>query len=189
MNRFPTLDRDARLAKPVNAISRKTVGLPLIALAALAGLAPSAQAVDGCQVLLCLAAPSWRSITRCVPPVRQVLRDLAKGKAFPTCAMSGPNNNASHRWASVPDFCPPQYTRAIERANATTFVCDYAGAIAVEVEGSLWARTWWSFAGDTVTEFTPAAKARLGMWDTKFDDDYAAWLATQPPALPPCNDC
>ena len=37
--------------------------------------------------------------------------------------------------------------------------------------------------GDTVTEFTPAAKARFGTWDTRFDDDYALWLASQPPAL------
>eukprot|EP01036_Dinobryon_divergens_P012369 gene12369-16659_t len=37
-------------------------------------LAPtSARAVDGCLVLLCFAAPSWRAIPQCVPPVVQVL--------------------------------------------------------------------------------------------------------------------
>jgi hypothetical protein len=35
-----------------------------------------------------------------------------------------------------------------------------------------------------VTEFTPAAKAQLGTWDTKFDDDYAAWFAALPPPAP-----
>ena len=48
-----------------------------------------AAAVDGCLVMLCFAAPNWRAIPRCVPPIRQVLRDLARGKAFPTCAMAG----------------------------------------------------------------------------------------------------
>ena len=38
--------------------------------------------------------------------------------------------------------------------------------------------------GDTVTEFSPAAKAQLGTWDTKFDDDYAAWFAALPPPAP-----
>jgi hypothetical protein len=47
-------------------------------------------------------------------------------------------------------------------------------------------------AGDTVTEFTPAAKAQLGDWDTRFDDDLTAWLAALPsPGVraPPCHDC
>jgi hypothetical protein len=33
--------------------------------------------------------------------------------------------------------------------------------------------------GGTVTDFSPAAKARMGTWDTKFDDDYVAWSAAQ----------
>jgi hypothetical protein len=40
-----------------------------------------------------------------------------------------------------------------------------------------------------VTEFTPKAKARLGRWDTTFDDEYAAWLESQPPDAQPCVDC
>ncbi len=40
----------------------------------------------------------------------------------------------------------------------------------------------------------PAATPRrtgLGDWDNRFDDDLAAWLASQPPAgdPPPCHDC
>jgi hypothetical protein len=42
-------------------------------------------------------------------------------------------------------------------------------------------------AGDTVTEFSPAAKAQLGTWDTRFEDDYAAWLAALPPPAPPTD--
>jgi hypothetical protein len=30
-----------------------------------------------------------------------------------------------------------------------------------------------------VTDFSAAAKARMGTWNTKYDDDYAAWSAAQ----------
>jgi hypothetical protein len=149
----------------------------------------SARAVDGCLVLLCFAAPSWRSIPQCVPPIREVLRDLARGRAFPTCGMSGPGNSASHQWASAPGFCPPQYTRVFDGPSGPVFTCDYSGAVTVTVEGAVWGRTWWGFAGDTATEFTPAAKAQLGTWDNKFDTDYASWLASLPPPPPPCPMC
>lgn len=139
-----------------------------------------AHAVDGCQVLLCLAAPNWRSIAQCVPPVRQVLRDLARGKPYPACAMAGAGNSASHNWASAPSFCPPQYTRLLDGPNGPVYSCDYSGAISVTVQGAHFARTWWSASGDAVTEFTPAAKAQLGSWDTRFDRDYTTWLAAQP---------
>lgn len=139
-----------------------------------------AHAVDGCEVMLCLAAPSWRAIPQCVLPVRQVLRDLARGKPFPTCAMAGAGNSAAHTWASAPSFCPPQYTRVFDGPNGPIYSCDYSGAISVTVQGVLLARTWWSGSGDSSTEFSPAAKAQLGTWDTKFDTDYAAWLASQP---------
>src|SRR5678816_1358123 len=72
-------------------------------------LSAPARAADGCLVLLCLAAPSWSSIAQCVDPVRQVLRDLARGRPFPSCAMSGAGNTARQEWASAPGFCPPQY--------------------------------------------------------------------------------
>lgn len=148
-----------------------------------------ARAVDGCLVLLCFAAPSWQAIAQCVPPIRQVLRDLARGRAFPTCGMAGPGNSAAHQWASAPDYCPPQYTRVVEGPIGPVYSCDYTGAVTINIEGGLWARTWWSLAGGTVTDFTPTAKAKLGTWDSQFDDDYAAWLASLPPPAPPCPGC
>jgi hypothetical protein len=157
----------------------------LLALAGLFGFSTPARAVDGCVVLLCLAAPSWRAIPQCVPPLRQVLRDLARGRPFPVCGMAGAGNSAGHAWASAPGNCPPQYIREIEGANGPVYRCDYTGAISVSVNGAHFARTWWDMGGDTVTEFSPAAKAQLGTWDTRFDDDYAAWLAAQPPPPPP----
>jgi hypothetical protein len=159
----------------------------------LATAAPPALALDGCLVLLCLAAPSWGAIPQCVPPIRQLLRDLARGRAFPSCGMSGPGNTPSHRWAQAPGFCPPQYVTVSEGESAPIYTCQYTGAVSVLIDGALWARTWWSMAGATVTEFTPTAKATMGSWDTTFDDDYAAWLAAQPPAPPEpppgCQGC
>ena len=152
----------------------------------LATLTPApSQALDGCTVLLCLAAPSWRSIPECVPPIRQLLRDLALGRAFPTCAMSGAGNSASHAWSSAPDFCPPQYTRIYDGPNRPVYTCDYSGAISVTVDGEPFVRTWWSMDGDAVTEFSPAAKARLGTWDGRFDAEFSAWLASRPAPTDP----
>jgi hypothetical protein len=109
-----------------------------------------------------------------------VLRDLARGKPFPVCAMSGSGNSATHSWSDAPSFCPPQYTRVFDVPNGPVYSCDYSGAISVVVQGVPFARTWWSASGDAVTEFTPAAKVQLGTWDTRFDADYAKWLAAQP---------
>lgn len=163
-----------------------TPAATLAVLAAIVALlAPlPARAIDGCAVLLCLAAPSWRVIPQCVPPIRQLFRDLARGRGFPTCAMSGAGNSSSHAWASAPSFCPPQYTRIWDGPNGPVHSCDFAGAIAITVNGAHFSQTWWSMAGDAVTEFSPAAKTQLGTWDTRFDDDYAAWLATRPPVDP-----
>jgi hypothetical protein len=146
-----------------------------------------ARAVDGCLVLLCFAAPNWRSIPQCVPPIRQVLRDLARGEPFPTCAMAGGGNSASHAWSRAPEYCPPQYTRISEGESSRDYSCDYIGAVSVSMNGALFARTWWSMTSDTVTEFTLTAKTQLGTWNTRFDDDYAAWLAALPPPPPPTD--
>ena len=161
----------------------------LLIFAALFAGTTSARAADGCKVLLCFAAPSWRSIPQCVPPIQEVLHDIARGKPFPVCAMSEPANSASHQWSSAPTYCPPQYTRVVDGESGPIYSCDYSGAVAVNIEGVLWARTWWSFSGDTATEFTPAAKMQLGTWDTRFDDDYAAWLAAQPAPTQSCSSC
>lgn len=144
-------------------------------------LAPTgAQAVEGCLVLLCFAAPSWKSIPQCVPPIRQVLRDLARGKSFPTCGMSGAGNSARHAWARAPGNCPPQYTRVHETESGPIYTCDYTGAISVTIDGKPFTRTWWDMGGDTVTDFSPVAKSQLGTWDNRYDDDRAAWLRSRP---------
>jgi len=171
------------------AADRTRVTLASVATGSLLSMAllspTSARAVDGCLVLLCFAAPSWRAIPQCVPPIRWVLRDLARGRGFPTCGMAGAGNSAQHAWASAPSNCPPQYTRVHETEAGPIYTCDYAGAVSVSVEGKPFARTWWNMGGDRVTEFSHAAKAQLGSWDTRFDDEHAAWLAALPPPPAP----
>ena len=187
-------DGDVRSCTVLNRISERLRSYKSLALGvmfiALATLAPTpAHAVDGCKVLLCLAAPSWRSIPECVPTINQLHRDLARGKPFPTCSMAGTGSSANNTWASAPANCPPQYTRVFDGESGPVYSCDYSGAVTVNINGAPFTRTWWRMGGDTVTEFTPAAKTQLRSWDTKFDDDYAAWLAAQPAPTQSCSSC
>lgn len=169
---------DDSAAKPRR--TARHVWMALGAAAFAASASPPARAVDGCLVLLCLAAPDWRAITQCVSPVRQVLRDLARGKPFPTCSMAGAT--PLQEPASVPAHCPPQYVYSVNPESGAYPICRFAGSIALRIDGAPWARVWWSASGESVTEFFPRAKAQLGRWDTRFEDDHAAWLAAQPPS-------
>lgn len=193
MLHLPNVDRPPGGAKPSAPGSMaRNAALRIIRMASLlalggVGFMPQAHAVDGCLVLLCFAAPNWRAIPQCVPPIRQVLLDLARGRGFPTCGMAGAGNSAAHAWASAPGNCPPQYTRVFDGENSRSYSCDYTGAVSVSINGLPFARTWWSMGGDTVTEFSPSAKAQFTHWDTRFDDDYAAWLAIQPPPVEPVS--
>ena len=149
----------------------------------------SSAAVDGCKVLLCLAAPSWNSIAECVPTIRQLQHDLARGRPFPSCSMAGNGNSASHAWTTAPSSCPPQYTHVIDGESGPIYSCDYLGVVTVSINGAPFTRTWWRTGDESVTEFTSAAKAQLGTWDRKFDDDYATWLSSLPLPAPPCPSC
>jgi hypothetical protein len=70
----------------------------------------------GCTVLLCLANPAGpMAVAECVSPIKKLYRNLAKGKAFPTCDMaSAPDAPAGKSWAqhgvSYYDQCPPGTT-------------------------------------------------------------------------------
>lgn len=175
-----------------------------------AGYPAPALASDGCTVLLCLAG-NWRSIDQCVPPVRKALRDLALGRSFPVCgfasapsfsiSMPGPVDAGAPASASLPatpvgsqvtlrwaeeGFCPPQYQVLVEGESTTTALCSFTGAIEVFIAGQLWNRTWWSLSGDSVTEWTAAARAAIpqASADDRFDRDFEAWKAQQGSTAP-----
>jgi len=143
---------------------------------------PKAHALDGCKILLCLAGP-WASIAACVPDVRQLFKDLAKGKPFPTCSMSGGGNSAMNTWIHPQSNCPPQYTIwSIHQESGQRYIsgCTYSASISTTVNGQPWSRVYWSFGGNTVTEYSSTAKAQMGNYaDAQFDTDYAAWLEAE----------
>lgn len=157
---------------------------------------------NGCTVLLCLAG-NWRAISACVPPVRQALRDLMRGRALPFCSFASPQSldlstpgpapvaagipaipvgaqQATQRWSSA-DFCPVQYRLTAELEAGTSTTCSFSGAIEVTIGGNLWSRTWWNMNGDTVTEWTSTARPAFpaGAIDDQFERDFLAWQQRQ----------
>lgn len=167
-------------------LRRVSLASALIA-SAMVMAAPAAHAADGCKVLLCLAG-NWSAIGECVPPVREVLRDLARGRPFPTCAMAGAGNSASLSWASEAT-CPPMYSN-YNADSGRWESCTYAGSFNVRVEDADWSTVFWSWGGDTSTWYTPKAKSKLGSFiDPKYDADQAAWEAAHPPPPPCTGDC
>lgn len=158
------------------------LGLGLsLTLAASLGLTSRAHAVDGCKVLLCMAG-NWRQIAPCEPTVRQALRDVARGRGWPQCGMSGNSDTASQYVAPV--NCPEQYrTEHRDHNDRIGYSCPYSGVVLVAVDGQPWSRTWWSMAGDTVVEWLPAARLALAgrpdVMDSRFTDDHAAWVISE----------
>ena len=92
----------------------------------LALTSPEASASElGCKVLLCLAGP-WTSISECVPPVHQVLRDVAKGKPFPSCDEAGNGTSAKVARSAA---CPEQYLVAQSQGDAGVgWSCAYSAS-------------------------------------------------------------
>ena len=142
------------------------------------GLSGPAHAVDGCKLLLCIAG-NWQNISQCEPTVRQALRDVARGRGWPTCSMGG--DSASGNQYVAPEQCPEQYrTSSTDEGGRVIYSCPFSGVIHVAVEGRPWSRTWWSPSGDSIVEWLPAAKAAFGStldaMDERFDRDHAAWV-------------
>ncbi len=146
----------------------------------------TAQAVDGCKVMLCMAG-NWRNIGACRGEVEQALRDVAGGRGFPECGMGG-DSRAGNTFIS-PDLCPVQYRSEIQLESGVMYVCPFSGVVDAAVAGQPWSRTWWAPGGDSVTEWLPAAKAQFAgdpnAMDNRFNRDYAAWLASQRPMPAP----
>ncbi|MEO7852533.1 MAG: hypothetical protein ABIR94_09825 [Rubrivivax sp.] len=162
-----------------------TVARPMVQLSVFCGLALGfsvpAHAVDGCKLLLCMAG-NWTNIAECVPTVRQALRDVARGRAWPQCAMASGSGSANQYVA--PEQCPEQYrTSSIDWRDQLVYSCPFAGVIHVAVAGQPWSRAWWSSAGDTVIEWLPAARAAYAdspqVMDGQFDRDRAAWAISE----------
>ena len=161
----------------------------LIATAFLFLATPSAHAVDGCQVTLCLAG-NWRNISVCVPPVEQVLRDMALGHSFPSCAMQSASMgttgtaqlNATAQ-QTTQDTCPAMFQQFQTDEMVQHYVgCTYTGTVSISIGGDPWSTLYWNASGASVISYSEAAKAQLGAgnYDTTFDNELATWIANHP---------
>lgn len=78
-------------------------------------LATSAFSADGCKFLLCMGSPNPMGISECAGTVKEVLRDLRKGKGLPHCSLSNGLNSkeegsyVSYRRANLVPSCPVGY--------------------------------------------------------------------------------
>jgi len=125
-----------------------------LAIGALAILPVIALADDwACEVVLCLANPQGATaVTECVPPIKKLWRELAKGHVFPTCNMNtggASGNSASHNWASGSN-CPAQY-RYWGGVDGNELMCEFNGVVTVKVASQLHTRVWWN-KNESITE-------------------------------------
>lgn len=118
-----------------------------LAIGTLAFVPMLAHADDwACEVVLCLANPQGATaVTECVPPIKKLWRELAKGHAFPTCNMNSGDasgNSASNNWASGRN-CPPQF-RYWGGGDGDQLLCEFTGVVTVKVANQLYTRVWWN---------------------------------------------
>lgn len=152
-----------------------------ILVASLAALAGPARSADGCTVLLCLAG-NWRQIGQCVPPVQQAFRDLARGRAWPTCDMGGSpyssGTGASSRSLSVRECPGPYLYETFYDGSFVGYECSLQGVIEVQINSQLWSQTYWDASGTSITNYLSPAQAQLVEYDRAFEEANAAWRAT-----------
>lgn len=145
-------------------------------------------AADGCKFLLCIAGP-WQQIVQCRPTVLEVFRDLALGRPFPACDLSGEGNSAASQWTTE-ETCPNFY-RHYHPNSGAYLRCTFAGKIDVLINGSLWSTVYWDRSGraGTSTWYSDEARTSLtaDLLDPRYDADKAAWDALHPP-VPPDGD-
>lgn len=142
----------------------------------------SAHAADGCKFLLCIAGP-WASISQCVPTVHEVFRDLARGRPFPTCSMSGAGNVANNSWNDEAS-CPSTY-RQYNAESGNYSGCTYPARISVYINGGLWSQVYWDMSANTATWYSDKARTSLTQQsgsaplDDRFLNDLNGWNSLQ----------
>lgn len=105
---------------------------------------------------------------------------MARGRCWPTCPAAG---GTYLSWASGAN-CPPQYT--VQDYNTGSTYCTKTGVVDVTWLGQpYWIRVWFNTGSNdnsVAIQYSDTARATLGpSIDPTFDNDYAVWLATQPP--------
>lgn len=142
----------------------------------------SAHAADGCKFLLCIAGP-WSNISQCVPTVHEVFHDLARGRPFPTCEMSGAGNVANNQWINEAS-CPSMYRQYDYSDSRAYSGCTYPARISVHINGELWSQVYWNMSANTATWYSDSARASLTQQsgsaplDDRFLNDLRGWNST-----------
>ena len=73
----------------------------LLTVIGTAAFSTGAMAADGCKFLLCMGAVNPMGIAECAPTVKEVIRDLAKGKSLPTCNLvSGADSKSTGNYVT-----------------------------------------------------------------------------------------
>ena len=91
--------------------SKKQLSLGLLLIAGTV----TASAADGCKFLLCMGAPNPMGIAECTSTVKEVMRDLRKGKGLPSCKLSSGKDSktegsyVAYRRANLTPDCPKGY--------------------------------------------------------------------------------
>lgn len=105
----------------------------------------------------------------------------------------GGTNTASVNLASPSTACPPQYLDVVkdECGHVLSSTCRMAGSVDIGMGGQLLMQVWFTDGTWTSTWYSDQARTMFGAWiDPRYDTDYIAWLATQPPpgtGLPTCS--
>jgi hypothetical protein len=120
--------------------------------AAVLGIAPLAAHADtwACEVVLCLSNPAGATaVSQCVPPIKKLFKNLAKGRAFPTCNMNSDasQGNSARNVMLSGRTCPAQFRYYVGKKA----FCQYQGVIDVKVSNQPYTRVYWS-EGSTFTE-------------------------------------
>lgn len=153
-----------------------SLGLALLAGAAI--FVPGVARADdwGCQVILCLSNPGGpEQYSECVPPIERLWRALRHGDPFPTCDFGAGGSRgtfASNTFASS-GYCREDllYWGGPEQSE---LLCRASGAITLDINDQLYTRVWWDVGeqGSTVTEF-------YGSTEVPYDPTQSAALFLQ----------
>jgi hypothetical protein len=131
-------------------ISMKSIRFLAVAALGLAPLMAHAEDSWACEVVLCLANPKGATaVAPCVPPIKKLFKELAKGNPFPTCNMNSGDaqgNSAKNTLLSGKN-CPAQHRFYVGKIA----MCEYQGVINVKVANKPYTRVYWS-EGQTYTE-------------------------------------
>jgi hypothetical protein len=131
-----------------------------------------------CEVVLCLANPQGATaVSECVPPIRKLWRELAKGHAFPTCNMNtgdANGNSASHSWASGSN-CLAQYLYW-GGIDGSELMCKFNGVVTIKIASQLHTRVWWNVNESLTEDYSQRSVMPASAAPQEFQPVYASAL-------------